>query len=72
MKDKESFIEEGQHSGNAWEWHQVWCRTRLALAIQFAAALRVDSSFIVAAAHVGWVNRTMGIGTTILNESDRI
>eukprot|EP01043_Picozoa_sp_COSAG02_P115672 COSAG02_NODE_52051_length_310_cov_0.876777_2_plen_22_part_01 len=22
MKDKESFIDEGQHSGNAWEWHQ--------------------------------------------------
>lgn len=22
MKDKESFVDEGQHSGNAWEWHQ--------------------------------------------------
>lgn len=29
MKDKESFIDEGQHSGNAWEWHQVWLPTLL-------------------------------------------
>jgi len=27
MKDKESFIDGGQHSGNAWEWHQVWLPT---------------------------------------------
>jgi hypothetical protein len=27
MKDKESFVDEGQHSGNAWEWHQVLLRT---------------------------------------------
>ena len=31
MKDKESFIDEGQHSGNAWEWHQVRLHTLLTL-----------------------------------------
>ena len=23
MKDAESFVDEGQHSGNAWQWHQA-------------------------------------------------
>jgi hypothetical protein len=38
MKDKESFIDEGQHSGNAWEWHQVWPPTSLCWMQQLARA----------------------------------
>ena len=73
MKDKESFIDEGHHSGNAWEWHQV-CEADMPIAAQSGWPGAVpDSNF-----RSPWLPRCSGgtyrttdIGTTILNGLDR-